>query len=396
MTAADVNKISSKFFARFSSEVLGKEIDAKLSAASIIRTQNNQIMRIASCIVFFVNIFWMAYDALLGGHYVVSNLPIMILLTGTCLLSVYMFFLPKLPVAKNEFGVRFSYIVYYISILACITGLMIAENVLLATEGLNSPFSTIFALSTYYLIILVIAPLPAKRDSLIILAAVLILLFVPIFAPGAEKYIILQEIVVRTCMIIAYIIVWQLNKRTATLEIKQEVSNRKLTRSVYTDELTRLLNQRAMNEYAAHLRESGCKNLGVVLVNIDDFKSYNDEYTHKGGDELLQALAGILQREAGDGYLFRYSGNSFITFLSDPTDEELLRLGMNMSKAVWGERLKRSDLAGSDRVSVTIGCAMHELKDGSDFISEADNQVYNGKINGKNCVEYKNWKYQFN
>ena len=73
------------------------------------------------------------------------------------------------------------------------------------------------------------------------------------------------------------------------------------------------LNKKAMETYCTFVAEKMApERVGIIICDIDDFKSYNDHYSHLKGDEALKHFAGSMTAvlAASDRYLFRFGGES--------------------------------------------------------------------------------------
>jgi diguanylate cyclase (GGDEF)-like protein/PAS domain S-box-containing protein len=91
------------------------------------------------------------------------------------------------------------------------------------------------------------------------------------------------------------------------------------------DYLTGLFNRRYMEETLERelLRASRKKlSLGMIMLDVDDFKQFNDTYGHAAGDEILRELGGLLLRQIrGEDIACRYGGDEFILIMPDATQE---------------------------------------------------------------------------
>jgi diguanylate cyclase (GGDEF)-like protein len=152
------------------------------------------------------------------------------------------------------------------------------------------------------------------------------------------------------------------------------------------DPLTGLNNRRAFNEQLeveweqARKRHTG---LSLLLLDLDDFKSYNDNYGHLAGDDVLKGAAYILQRRArGSDFTCRYGGEEFAIVLPRAGAAEATvvaeRIRAAFETARWPHRA----------VTISIGIATFtpDIHTAEEFIHEADNALYHAKRSGRNCV----------
>ena len=92
------------------------------------------------------------------------------------------------------------------------------------------------------------------------------------------------------------------------------------------DPLTGLFNRRYMEEALAqeqHRVKRNDAHLAVIMIDIDHFKQFNDNFGHDGGDAILRALGEFLKTHVrGSDIACRYGGEEFILVLSPSTAEE--------------------------------------------------------------------------
>ena len=159
----------------------------------------------------------------------------------------------------------------------------------------------------------------------------------------------------------------------------------------YNDVMTGTLNKKAMETYCTFVAEKmSPERVGIIICDIDDFKSYNDFYSHLKGDEALKHFAGSMTAvlAASDRYLFRFGGEEFVVILPDADEVEARRVAAELLSAVRAAAIPRADLPGRSIVTASFGVACGsgaELKDLS-VIAKADQQLYLCKSNGKDGV----------
>jgi diguanylate cyclase (GGDEF)-like protein len=94
----------------------------------------------------------------------------------------------------------------------------------------------------------------------------------------------------------------------------------------YTDFLTGVFNRTFMDKKMAELNQTG-ERIGIVVADIDKFKSINDNYNHAVGDKVIQHFAGTLKNFLSENdYLFRSGGEEFTLCLRGKNFEESLEL----------------------------------------------------------------------
>lgn len=162
-----------------------------------------------------------------------------------------------------------------------------------------------------------------------------------------------------------------------------------LQRRADTDSLTQLLNRRAFDrtvDGAIDDADVGDGTLCLAVVDVDDFKTINDEHGHPMGDEVLVAIAGRLIDElrAGDE-VGRTGGDEFQVLVRCPLDEGLAIL-RRMASAVRGP-FSVNDMT---TVEISISMGIAEWRPGADrrsLAAEADAAMYQAKQKGRDRIE---------
>lgn len=185
-----------------------------------------------------------------------------------------------------------------------------------------------------------------------------------------------------------------LNATQAQLnEMAVREKSEQLARIANTDHLTGLKNRRAIVEEYDAFRERWLQDgqlIGVLLIDVDHFKAYNDHYGHQSGDRCLVDVGHALQAAAAGagGVLGRYGGEEFIAFAHVADAEALYLFAESLRKAVEALALPHSTRRDSTGVvTVSIGASITRTDANSHLdrmCSEADNALYTAKANGRN------------
>ena len=161
-----------------------------------------------------------------------------------------------------------------------------------------------------------------------------------------------------------------------------------LQRQVTTDSLTGVANRaefdRAHERYVAQQQQSGAP-YSLILCDIDNFKSINDNYGHPAGDDVLRRFARVLESQCRETDLVaRYGGEEFAILCPDCT------LAATRSRA---ERIRelvaRTEHAVLGNRAVTSSFGVTSLLDGesaADMLERTDRALYEAKRGGRNCV----------
>ncbi len=172
-----------------------------------------------------------------------------------------------------------------------------------------------------------------------------------------------------------------------------KLKNKEFHEESVLDELTGLFNRRYFNVMMHDLiakRASTNSSFGLIMADIDNFKSYNDTYGHPVGDVILKNIAKSLAKEVGvTNMVCRYGGDEFVIIISDFSKEGIFEVAKNLQTSV-GEIDYSFLHTNITQVTLTMGLAMYPLN-GSTFeeiIDFADNKLIEAKQLGKNRVAY--------
>ena len=172
-------------------------------------------------------------------------------------------------------------------------------------------------------------------------------------------------------------------------------ANRTLQKLSSLDGLTGIANRRSFDEtlnkeWNRAMRSE--KSIGLLMLDIDFFKLYNDHYGHQGGDDCLKKFAkgldSTLHRESD--FLARYGGEEFSAILPDTDLNGAFKVAEKMRLAIKDLRIEHAKSKVSDIVSVSIGVSAIIPLQGTDpkiLIRAADQALYKAKEDGRDRVK---------
>jgi diguanylate cyclase (GGDEF)-like protein len=187
------------------------------------------------------------------------------------------------------------------------------------------------------------------------------------------------------------------NPMNVKLRVRNQIMIVERIRSInnmcITDQLTGIANRRGFDvhmkrEWGRTLREKSP--LGVLLIDADGFKNYNDTYGHQQGDVALQMIASAItscMKRATD-IAARWGGEEFIALLPNTDAGGTIEVGEKIRKKIEqidipllnGDFTKLTVSVGANSIIPTLSCSV------SEFIAKADKALYKAKQLGKNQV----------
>ena len=175
--------------------------------------------------------------------------------------------------------------------------------------------------------------------------------------------------------------------------IKLKLARDKFALLATTDGLTGLANRSHFDamlayEYARHVRSRS--ELSLILLDIDDFKGFNDTYGHVSGDQCLRAIAGAISgvTTRATDIVARYGGEEFVLLLPETHLMGALKLAGKIRQSIIDLALPHIH-SGAGIVTASFGVACARLHPASlivDIVEEADRQLYAAKAGGRNRV----------
>ncbi|UTV98177.1 diguanylate cyclase [Marinomonas rhizomae] len=174
----------------------------------------------------------------------------------------------------------------------------------------------------------------------------------------------------------------------------QLVKQRKMLEKLANiDPLTSLANRRKYQEVIQQEWQNAIENqscISLLVIDIDNFKQYNDCYGHATGDKVLQQVASVLANQVLDqGLVARYGGEEFVILLPDHSKEESLDVAKRCMQGVEALNLAYSHEDFNGRVTVSVGGTTQlpsENCHSEDFFNAADDMLGLAKKSGKNKI----------
>lgn len=158
------------------------------------------------------------------------------------------------------------------------------------------------------------------------------------------------------------------------------------------DGLTQIANRRYFDQMlvkeGSRLARNGLP-MSVLMIDIDYFKPYNDNYGHGRGDECLVRVAAAMNKaisRPGD-LLARYGGEEFVAILPETDANRVLAVAQRLCDAVRKLQIPHDYSPIADHVTISVGCAgrvLHDVSEAVMLLEQADQALYEAKRRGRN------------
>jgi diguanylate cyclase (GGDEF)-like protein len=211
---------------------------------------------------------------------------------------------------------------------------------------------------------------------------------------GADDYLIKplnpDELEAR---LIAAARVTSMHRQLADQRTQLQTLNEELATLARSDPLTGLKNRRVLQEDLVMLDDRAVRygqRYCMALLDVDHFKSYNDNYGHQAGDDVLRIVGGELahQARAGDA-VYRYGGEEFLCILPEQTLASGIDATQRMRASVQLLNITHAH-NGFGMVTLSAGVATLDpanFRAAVEVVKEADDALYQAKRLGRNRVE---------
>ena len=182
-----------------------------------------------------------------------------------------------------------------------------------------------------------------------------------------------------------------LRKEFEDIEKIVRKSRKRLATLANADKVTGIFNRQYFDRIAAEEFEKAKmarRNLSILFVDLDHFKEVNDNYGHRTGDDVLRAVAWLVQKACRNtDIVARYGGEEIVVLLPNTGSNDATKIGEEIREIVAKETRERL------RVAVTVSVGVAAFPDHGDtlggVLEKADKALYQAKEKGRNRV----WKY---
>ncbi len=280
------------------------------------------------------------------------------------------------------------------------------------TDRLLVSYKVYYLISTALLMAIGVQDMKATGSSMMYVGALGYYVFVPVFNKKEHQYFhgaVIAAGVIAGFMVwntsgravldvlvytLAAIVMGRYNSASARRYEKVREELRQKTISSEQDPLTGLTNRRGLARRANVLWPYCSRSktsVGIIAIDVDFFKKYNDKYGHPEGDKCLKRIAEAIRQAArrGTDIAARTGGEEFLVFVQDMTNEEMIALALKIRENIAALQIPHAYVGVSNYVTVSMGVAITQptgMNNFHELYEEADQALYTAKYNGRNCV----------
>lgn len=175
--------------------------------------------------------------------------------------------------------------------------------------------------------------------------------------------------------------------------IRQEITDKKIIEEIsITDGLTNIFNRRHFNEIFPKIINSAKRDNNLIcflLIDIDHFKQYNDNYGHQAGDEVLIKFAVAMKKSLlrADDLVFRLGGEEFGMIFKADTKEKAVEFANKIKTDIENLKIKHDYSGVSKFITASLGLISKradQVNDMDEIFKQADDLLYKSKHSGRN------------
>ncbi|MDT0629402.1 diguanylate cyclase [Alteromonas sp. W364] len=176
-------------------------------------------------------------------------------------------------------------------------------------------------------------------------------------------------------------------------KVQSALCHQEVMEMAFKDDLSGLINRRGYN-YALINEWARCKRtkktISMLIIDIDNFKEFNDKFGHAKGDELILLASETLKKahKRSSDVVARYGGDEFIFLLPDCNYDGASKIARDLVERFNKLNMTHNHLLKMSKFSISIGVSSlipNQKNTASDLFARADDALYKAKKEGKNC-----------
>lgn len=184
-------------------------------------------------------------------------------------------------------------------------------------------------------------------------------------------------------------------KKIGYTSIRQDISDKKRIEEIsITDGLTGIYNRRYFNDIFPKVINSAKRRnelISLLIIDIDHFKQYNDNYGHQNGDDVLIRVAKTIKESLhrADDYCFRLGGEEFGVIVKIDTREKQIKFAEDIRINIENLKIPHTKSDTSKYITISTGMFCqnaNNIQDMDEIFKDADDLLYEAKNQGRNRV----------
>lgn len=162
------------------------------------------------------------------------------------------------------------------------------------------------------------------------------------------------------------------------------------------DELTEIYNRKAMKSWLKKEIERAERfkhPLSIAMIDIDNFKIYNDRQGHLRGDWLLKIISRILKESCREmDFVGRYGGEEFIIIFPETEHSNAVAVTERIRNLIESTKFPGGEAQPKGKVTISLGLVtFHKVLEEGEMIKKADELLYQAKASGRNILVHKKY-----
>lgn len=263
--------------------------------------------------------------------------------------------------------------------------LVMSFFIIISVVPFPSQPATFFPLGYLLMNIIFFLPYKSLNFEMLFLEAVFLVAACLVKTPAALYYDIPCTVTASIFGCVASFLIQDLHIRETRMQYELEYVSEH-------DELTALSNRRGFDLHITQTYEQCCSErslCGIIMMDIDHFKLYNDSYGHLAGDNCLQRVSRAMKSTAKQhgAFLARFGGEEFISVIHRVNEQAVQHYAEKLLHAVRREAIPMN----GDIVTISLGVCTQVPQKADDWMQQvdrADHALYTSKKSGRNRISY--------
>ena len=276
----------------------------------------------------------------------------------------------------------------FVFLLSCVATIVL----FMCADLLDNPNNLSF--SFFYVMILAMVPSTYFIDNFILFGLSAGGVAIANFVVTEPSNLWFKYYALLTVLVVIALVLRSNQIRSTINMVKENEMHEVVKLQTYTDILTCALNRRALEELLFDSFDewkSSNADVALLMFDVDNFKEYNDNFSHLTGDEVLKLVASTASQLCNKNMpnIFRYGGDEFFMVIVGNDRLDVLTKSLDLLRSVSKLKIR---LVKNEEVYLTISVGVtmlnNKIDSPAEFISAVDENLYYAKNNGKACVSF--------